>query len=145
MSPDRFLMGLMVFLTVVILGSIIWCGGCSREKTQKPIVEGNLYALPRDGKPGYVVLKILKVDEHGYHVRIYSNVYPQVPQSINPDSLFMIGKDEQNENQDLGIGHMPVSRQSFRQWELIYVQKGTVEDSELEGYNVWKEAEGGYF
>ena len=39
------------------------------------VVEGELYASPAEDGAGYFVFKILKIDEGGFHVRMYSNVF----------------------------------------------------------------------
>ena len=116
---------------------------CSRKKSVN-YVEGGLYASPRE-KGGYNIIKILKKEKDGYHVRTYSNVYSKVPKSINPDDLFMVGMDKGNETQDPGMGHLPIGKQSFETWSLTFIQKVNVEQKELEGYDMWKEANGGYF
>lgn len=113
-------------------------------------VEGGLYATPwRDG--GYTVLKILKLDEHGVHLRRYSNVYDACPSSLDESSLHLHGIEgliqgvEMREDAPLGVGHMPVSRGTFANSEAIFIQDSTVSSEELEGYEMWREAEGGYF
>jgi len=92
----------------------------------------------------FVPLKILKVDDHGVHIRIYSNVYPAPPSHIDESTLYMAGVDKREE-EPLGMGHLPVSNQSFSGWEATFVQQSSVNTEELEGYQMWLEAEGGYF
>ena len=48
-------------------------------------------------------------------------------------------------DESLGMGHLPVSRQSFATWNAAFVQQSTVTPEELEGYEMWRDAEGGYF
>ncbi|MBX3690622.1 hypothetical protein [Dokdonella sp.] len=106
-------------------------------------LEGGLYVTPQENGR-FVPLKILKVDDHGVHIRIYSNVYPAPPSHIDESTLYMAGVDKREE-EPLGMGHLPVSNQSFSGWEATFVQQSSVNTEELEGYQMWLEAEGGYF
>jgi hypothetical protein len=45
----------------------------------------------------------------------------------------------------LGMGHAPISNASFATWGAKFIKVVPVEPSELEGYEMWKEAQGGYF
>ena len=112
--------------------------GCARPKW----VEGGLY-YTRDND-GYHVLKILKVDDHGFHVRLYSNQFPEPPKKIDESTLYMAGVDHKP-NERLGMGHCPVSKKSFLSWGAAFVQQSTVSAEELEGYKMWLDAKGGYF
>jgi hypothetical protein len=118
--------------------------GCSK-KSRPQIVEGGLYASPRRNEPGYNIIKVLKIDNHGYHIRVYSNVFAEVPDDLDPGSLFMVGLDQKGNNQDPGMGHLPIGKQSFEAWPIAFIKKVEVREEELEGYNMWKEAKGGYF
>ncbi len=104
-------------------------------------IEGGLYATRReDGS--YAVLKILKTDARGVHVRTYSNAYAQRPGRIDEAALYMAGMDD---GEHLGMGHLPVSYASFSGWDAVLVQRSSVAGDELEGYEMWREAQGGYF
>ena len=106
-------------------------------------IEGGLYVAPQpDGT--YVPLKILKVDARGVHVRRYSNVYRAPPAHIDESRLYMAGV-ERRAGEPLGMGHMPVSYQTFAGWHARFVQRSSVTSAELEGYRMWREAKGGYF
>ncbi len=120
-------------------------GGASSASRPAPAawVEGALYVTPQDNG-GFAPLKLLKVDEHGIHVRTYSNVYPAIPAAIDEATLYMAGMDRAA-GEPLGMGHLPVSRQSFVSWGAVFVQQSSVAEAELEGYQMWLEAEGGYF
>jgi hypothetical protein len=106
-------------------------------------VEGGLYAMEAEGG-GYQVLKILKIDDGGVHVRLYSNRFEDVPESVDEDTLYMVGIDH-GPDEELGIGHLPLSRQSFSSWGARFVQQSTVSPEELEGYEMWLDADGDYF
>lgn len=106
-------------------------------------LEGGLYVTPREGGT-FAPLKILKLDDHGVHIRTYSNVYAEVPSRIDESSLYMAGMDSREEEPP-GMGHLPISRESFASWGATFIQKSSVSPDELEGYQMWLEAEGGYF
>lgn len=106
-------------------------------------LEGGLYVTERENG-SFVPLKILKLDDHGVHVRVYSNVYPEPPKAIDESSLYMAGADRPD-GEPLGMGHLPISKASFSGWKAHFVQQSSVTAEELEGYEIWREAEGGYF
>ena len=58
-------------------------------------------------------------------------------------NFFMASYDQ--EELPLGMGHVPVSHDSFHSWGMEFLQKSTVTEDELEGYQLWKESNGGYF
>ena len=105
--------------------------------------EGGLFVTPMEGGK-FRPLKILKTDAHGVHIRVYSNLYQGVPEQIDESALYMAGADR-GEKEPLGMGHLPVSRKSFSSWGAIFVQHSSVSPDELDGYQVWLEAKGGYF
>jgi hypothetical protein len=125
---------------VLIVMSILSFFGCASEPGLK---EGGIYATAGESG-GYTVLKILKIDDHGVHIRLYSNVYESFPESIDESALYMAGVDRKP-NEALGMGHAPISKQSFSTWGARFIQQSSVSDSELEGYKMWLEASGGYF
>lgn len=106
-------------------------------------VEGGLYATRReDGS--HAVLKIFKADARGVHVRTYGNAYPQRPARIDEAALYMAGIHD-GDGEHFGMGHLPVSHASFSGWGAVFVQRSIVAADELEGYEMWREAGGGYF
>jgi hypothetical protein len=105
--------------------------------------EGGLYVTAQENG-SFIPLKILKVDNHGVHVRIYSNVYPILPARIDESVLYMAGLNKR-EDEPLGMGHLPISKESFAGWGARFVQQSSVTTEELEGYQMWLEAGGGYF
>jgi hypothetical protein len=116
--------------------------GCSQSKSVK-VVEGGFYSLQNENG-SYSVLKVLKVDDGGVHVRVYSNQFPSQPAKIDENSLYMAGADHKP-NETLGMGHAPLSKKSFEAWQTTFVQQSAVKENELEGYKMWLEAKGGYF
>lgn len=110
---------------------------------QERLVEGGLYST-RNENGSYSVLKILKVDPHGVHVRMYSNQFAEHPSKLEEAALYMAGMDRKA-NESLGMGHAPISKRSFASWGIRFIKVVPVEPEELEGYEMWREASGGYF
>jgi hypothetical protein len=123
-------------LTIGLLSIII-----SRSRTK--LSEGSLYYFPNENG-SYSVLKILKLDDQGVHVRIFSNQFSSPPSKVDESALFMAGVDHKP-NETLGMGHTPLSKKSFEGWKTTFFQQSTVKEEELEGYRMWAEAKGGYF
>jgi hypothetical protein len=130
----------MFKLLLTILLGIFTVASCAASPSW---IEGGLYATPQ-GDGTYTVLKILKLDDQGVHVRLYSNVYEASPTRIDESTLYLAGMDRKPE-EALGMGHVPISRESFATWGATFVQQSSVSPDELEGYRTWLEAGGGYF
>jgi hypothetical protein len=75
---------------------------------------------------------------------MYSNQFDSIPDSIDETFLYMAGIDREP-HERLGMGHAPISHQSFSTWGAVFVQQSSVTPEELEGYEMWKEGSGGYF
>lgn len=125
---------------VAVMSLLLLLFGCSRKK----LVEGGLYYTPAEKGSGYNVLKILKLDDHGVHIRLYSNHFVAAPTRVDEATLYMAGIDHKP-GEALGIGHLPLSTASFAGWRPVFVQQSTVKPDELEGYEEWKKASAGYF
>jgi hypothetical protein len=132
MKPSMKLM----FTGINALFSLISCHS-------NQVIEGGLYYTPGENG-GYAVLKVLKVDPKGVHVRIYSNRYDQAPAKIDESTLYMASLD-QKPDEEPGMGHAPLSKRTFKAWNVKFIQQSTVTEAELEGYRIWLEAKGGYF
>ena len=126
-------------LLVVVMGFISLLFGCSRSD----VVEGGLYGTP-DEKGGYHVLKVLKVGQSGVHIRGYSNYFPTLPTRIDEKRLYLAGTDYKPP-ETLGLGHLPLSKETFAGWKPVLIQHSTVSQEELDGYEEWKKGGGGYF
>ena len=113
--------------------------GCSNSSPK----EGGLYYTHHENGP-YSVLKILKIDDEGVHVRLYSNQYSTPPTKIDESTLYLAGIDAKP-NESLGMGHAPLSRKTFEAWHATFFQQSSVKEDELDGYKMWLEAKGGYF
>ena len=113
--------------------------GCSHQEWK----EGGLYSVESEGS-GYAVAKILKLDPGGVHIRLYSNQFPTRPPDVDASTLYMAGINH-TPNEQLGMGHLPLSRASFQNWKPVQIKVVSVNADELEGYKIWKESGGGYF
>ena len=107
-------------------------------------VEGGTYAIATDDGSSYQVLKILKIDEGGVHIRVYSNRSADVPSLVDEASLYMAEVDLKP-NEKGWLSHIPVSKGTLAKWGARFVQQSSVSAEELEGYEIWLEAKGGYF
>jgi hypothetical protein len=123
---------------VLAMSLLSFLFGCSREK----LVEGGFYYTPAE-KGGYHVLKILKLDERGVHVRLYSNRFPSPPTRVDENTLYLATVHQPEE--DPGLGHLPASKETFASWKAVFIQQSTVKPEELDGYEEWKNAKGGYW
>jgi hypothetical protein len=101
-------------------------------------VEGGLYIYASEGR--YGILKVLKSQPDSVHVRIYKNKYANVPARIEPGSLEL---GSIHDKDGFGIGHLPISCETFTSWRPQFLQHTLVEPEELEGYEAWKESKGG--
>jgi len=101
-------------------------------------IEGGLYVTC--SKKPYGLLKVLKVEEEIVHVRLYKNKQQEIPPRIEPGSL-QLGTIHDKDG--FGIGHLPLSYETFASWQPQFLQHTLLEAEELEGYEAWKESQGG--
>ena len=127
-------------LGLLVLGVIGAFGlaACSRQDW----VEGGLYSVEAENG-GYSIAKVLKLDPDGVHMRLYSNHFESRPTEIESSTLYMAGIDHKPD-ETLGIGHLPLRRKSFQDWNPVLIKVEQVKPEELEGYTMWKDAGGGY-
>jgi len=52
---------------------------------------------------------------------------------------------ERSDGVSSGMNHLPICATSFSGGEARFVQPSAVDAEELDGYEVWRDAEGGYF
>jgi hypothetical protein len=100
------------------------------------VEEGDLYSV-RSGDGRYSVAKILKLEEGVVHLRIYANRYPERPLEVRDEDLTLGTVFDE----EFGLGHLPFDAAAFETWEPQLLRHGTVEEEELEGYQMWREAE----
>ena len=128
------------FTAISIIFGALLMSACNREKAVEYRV-GGLYSTD-DGKGQFGVVKILVLEPDAVHVRIYQQKFSSRPTSIDPISL-TLGK--LGDKESFSIGHLPLSRRTFSSWEPVFISQQTVSEQELEGYKVWKDANGGLF
>jgi len=101
---------------------------------------GGIYLVWSD--TGYRCAKLLKADDGGVHVRLYANTWPERPSTVDPGTLTLETTDPRPSS---AIGHLPLSRRSFLAMGPKLAASTAVQPGELDGYNLWHEARGGYF
>src|SRR5258707_11592347 len=72
-------------IRLITMGLLSILFGCSRPE----LVEGGLYHT-RNENGSFSVLKILKLDEQGVHVRLYSNRFSTQPAELDESTLYMV-------------------------------------------------------
>ena len=102
---------------------------------------GEIYSIAYDDN-SYAIAKVLATDGGGVHVRIYSNRYPEAPRSIDVSTLRL---GSIHDTGAPGLGHAPLTRRTFAGYHPVLLQFQNIEPDELQGYEYWKEAGGGYF
>lgn len=104
---------------------------------------------------GFGVIKLLKTQFRGVHVRVYANVFTERPATVDGSALEMRSIDadggdgaevaEQPRAVPLGAEHVPLSHSTFAAWQPEFIQMALVEADELRGYAIWKKAKGSFF
>ena len=89
----------------------------------------------------FKVAKVLVLEDDGVHIRLYKETFTARPKITETLSLTLgkLGDEE------LGIGHLPLSRGAFVSWEPRLIAQENVLPGELEGYNLWKNGKGGFW
>lgn len=128
---------LRVTVGVLFIVFAFMSAGCSVKSSDLKV--GGLYSITDDGSE-FQVAKILALDEAAVHVCIYKNKFRSRPKTVDPSTLSLEGTPG---GDDFGIGHLPLSRQSFMNGRPAFIQQSSVAEDELEGYKMWKEAGGG--
>jgi hypothetical protein len=141
----------MIIVSLAVAG---WIAGWIQSRSLKPgqilqsrkiYREGGLYANRLKDEGGYNIIKILKIDEFGYHIRIYSNLFQTIPTELEAENLYFVGLDKRKITEGFGMGHVPILKDNFEKWTLFLIQQDQVKPEELEGYLLWKTSQGGYF
>jgi len=108
-------------------------------KREKKWKTGALYSVPNHG--GYNVIKVLKVEKKGLHVRFYSNRYSTKPTQINESELYISSTIQNN---TVGQPHYPLSYVTLETWRADFIQQSSVSPEELESYHQWKRHKRGF-
>lgn len=102
------------------------------------LFEGGYYSIA-DGDD-FCIAKILKLEDDMVHVRIYKQHFPQRPRSIDINALTL---GTINDEDGFGMGHVPLRLATFQESAPSFVTYSAIKPEELEGYNIWKGADGG--
>jgi hypothetical protein len=101
--------------------------------------EGDLCSID-SGDGSYGVVKILKLEDGIAHLRVYANSYEQRPAEVDPASLTLGTIHDES----FGLGHMPLAEETFLEtWRPEVIGHAELEPDELDGYEIWREDEGG--
>ena len=128
-------------------------GGSAFGDPRPPIVGGlfsiSVQAMGVDGL-GFAIVKLLRQQFRGVHVRLYSTTYPQRPTEID-ESLLASEVHEPVTDVDrppmkpMAIGHLPLGHGLFQSWQPAFITTVLVDSEELTGYQAWKLGRGGFF
>lgn len=115
----------------------------SRGGQPETPIAGDLWSVVTDDGL-YGVAKILAVDGAGVHARLYVQRFQTrpAPEEIGELTLAPFGAGH---DVPFSIGHMPLSRATYAEWQPELIARGSVDEDELEGFRMWEEARGGYF
>ena len=119
-------------LPVILVLLLAFLAGYARTE----LVVGGLYYV-RDEKGAYSVLKILRTDNMGVHVRIYSNQFSAPPTQVDEGALYVAGPNGKP-GEPPGMAHVPVLRQNFRRWNATFFQQSRVKSTELDDFWRWR-------
>jgi hypothetical protein len=98
--------------------------------------EGDLCSV-RSSDDRYAVVKILKLEDDVVHVRVYAKTYADRPRAVADEDLHLGAVHDE----EFGLGHLPLDAAAFEKWEPEVIRSTTVDAGELEGYQIWREAE----
>ena len=127
------------FSAVVTVAVVLLNLACVMKHSELKV--GGLYSVD-DGKGNYRVAKLLALDDSAVHIRLYKNKYPSRPQTVDSSTLSLGAIHDKD---GFGMGHLPLSRKAFADWQPVFIFQSSVTDEELEGYKMWKENHGGVF
>lgn len=89
---------------------------------------------------GYKILKVLLVEPDVIHVRLYKDRFPRFPSGVRTEALNL---GTINDTDGFGVGHLPLSRETFATGAPTRIGREAVTSEELEGYRLWEEHGGG--
>jgi hypothetical protein len=107
--------------------------------THEDLKVGGIYSF-YSGENKYGVAKILALDSSAVHVALYKNKFDSRPESVDVTTLTF---GTIHDTDGFGMGHLPLTYQTFKNWHPVFIQQATVSEEDLEGYNYWKEHHGG--
>jgi hypothetical protein len=105
------------------------------DQTLKTIKAGSICTV-ENGNGKFGIIKVLVIDGEQIHVKLYKNTYDLRPSQIDLSTLncgSVLDADE-----EIGVGHAPLSREGFDNWKPIVIDYEEVTSDNLEGYEIWK-------
>jgi hypothetical protein len=101
---------------------------------------GDLYSVKDEH--GFKIVKVLVNEQDVLHIRIYKNLFRERPEHADQIKLILGSIEDPH---GFGIGHMPISKSEFSSWQPEFIAHSKVTPEELEGYQLWKQSNGGVF
>ncbi len=98
------------------------------------LVAGGLYSVAWDDE--IRVVKVLAVDEHVVHLKIYRNQFDNRPADV--DSLMLKWDIDLNNLSAIGIGHLPVALDGFLEDKPVFIKTDVVTPEELDTVTRWR-------
>src|ERR1051325_7861191 len=102
-------LSIIACIMTVALAALV---GCSKPTGAK---DGGLYYFKNENG-SYSVLKILKTESGGVHVKVYSNQFDSPPTKVEENTLFMAGINHKP-TETLGMADVPLSAKSFENYK----------------------------
>lgn len=127
-------------------------GGTAFGSEREPLVGAffsvSLQSMGIDGL-GFGMVKLLRQQFRGVHVRVYSNTFAQRPERVDEAELesrpFPTDvSGERPPTEPLAVGHVPLGHATFDAWQPVFVATSLVQPDELVGYEIWKFEKGGF-
>jgi hypothetical protein len=112
-------------------------GGQQEATGTSELVAGGLYSV-QDGDGSFRVIKILILDAEAAHIAVYANRFSAPPTTADLSSLSFNSIYDGDE--DIGIMHLPLSREAVARDRPVFIARAPVTEAELEGYRMWEEA-----
>ncbi len=107
------------------------------RRDQIALVAGDVYSVDR-GDGTFGIVKLLVLTDGVAHIRIYANVFDARPDDVDLDALTLTSADDPD---NAGFGHLPLEEKDFRAWSPVLIAETDIAEEELEGYEVWKDAD----
>ena len=126
------------FAIVALIFATIFALRSRRHRAANPILAGGLYSVIHG--PAFAVVKVLVLTPGAVHVRLYQQRFGARPKYVDPSTLTLGPHDDPT---GFSIGHFPVATAGFLAAEPQHIATLPVEPDELDGFTIWREAEGG--
>ena len=99
---------------------------------QPEIKAGSICTID-DGEGKIGIVKVLVINLEEAHVKLYKNKFEKRPDQVDIKTL-----DAGSGKDGYGIGHMPMDRNIFDNWEPAAIGFEEVTKEELAEYELWK-------